>query len=258
MHYRLVLLVSFLVSGVICKFNFTGVASHDFRSSVFTREEFKYFWHVSTSSIVRQTTSKNGFDILGVYMFYDKAADSLFVGVECDGVCGEADPKKYDLDNFCGGEHFGLLMWPNPPSSYEPKSSYPHYFFPTIVASVPHSKCIEDSAVFPLKPNEITSLCSWPISVRSRCTSEQRAALDMYNMLLDEQNPVGTVNILQTPTQNYPSLEFSIPNFSQLPGFDGTVNRLVFRFALGSPLDGHGEDFAPQDGVSDWTFPTSS
>jgi len=253
-----ILILTYFLSMVFGGVTFTGSAMMDFRPTSFTTEEFRDYWHISDSSLV--SSAGAGFDILGVYLWYDKTNDRLYVGVECNGICGDADGDGKsgftsnrlvsDQAHYCAEEHFGLMMWPNPPANWTPRQKQPDWFFPTLVAGVGHGACLEDAAVFRLK----YPTCAWPIPPNSMCAVHQRSLLATYGHNLETEHPVGTVEIPYSPSADKPSLEFSIPNFSKLPGFDGTITSVALRFQTGSPMDAVGEDYAPNNGVSVWRF----
>ena len=77
-----------------------------------------------TDTVKFPTTTISGFDMRAVYLEYDKTTDTMYVGIDCFEICGDADgdgnPSKPgsilqglsgdDVADFGKGESFGLLI----------------------------------------------------------------------------------------------------------------------------------------------------
>jgi hypothetical protein len=89
----------------------------------------------------------SGMDIENMYFQYDYRNDVLFVGIQCPGICGDADgngdPDAVDDENFSDsenpdfgeGKEFSLFLWPSPDPEWQPTSSITD-FFPTVMIGV--------------------------------------------------------------------------------------------------------------------------
>lgn len=183
--------------------------------------------------------ARSGWDIRAVYLDYDPATDILYVGIDCVMICGDADGDGdpnvtgpilgkpvgngglggTDVANFGRGESIALLIDTN---------------------------------------NDFTGTggnFEVVIGVRN---SDELAAFGAYqytgnlNNALRDQSwgaklpNVATLFASTSPT--VPDLEFTVENFSTLPGFPQGQPVVAYKayVALGSIVDdGIGEDFAP-------------
>jgi hypothetical protein len=91
----------------------------------------------------------SGYDILQVYFAYDYVLDTLYVGIDCAGICGDGDGDNFpasssdtgvaDAPDFAGNETINFLFWPQPPSSFQPTGEITadlDSFYPTFVVGV--------------------------------------------------------------------------------------------------------------------------
>ncbi len=98
---------------------------------------------------------RSGFDILNIFFQYDYHTDILHVGVDCDGICGDADgdgnpsdgEEGFDPADFCYTEQLSLMLWPNPPETWVPSIDFT-WFFPTMVVGVDSASCIDSFGAY--------------------------------------------------------------------------------------------------------------
>jgi hypothetical protein len=99
-----------------------------------------------------------GMAIRNVFMQYDYLTDQLHVGVECRGICGDADGDGnpgassdlavVDNPNYCSTEQLSIMIWPQPPDTWIPNPTEFNYFFPTVVVGVKQSDCLSNFGAF--------------------------------------------------------------------------------------------------------------
>ncbi|MCX6047163.1 MAG: sortase [Chloroflexi bacterium] len=183
--------------------------------------------------------TRSGWDMRTVYLEYDQAADTMYVGIDCIVICGDADndgdpnttgpilgkPVSQgglggkDVANFGAGESFGLLIDTNNDfaggtGGFE------------VVIGVKNSDSLANIGAYAYTGNVGGQLrdTGWGAKL---------------------PNPV----TLFAPTSaTTPDLEFSIANFSTLPGFPvgQPIQSYKLQMAMGSIVDdGIGEDYAP-------------
>lgn len=177
--------------------------------------------------------ARSGWDMKAVYLEYDPATDTLYVGIDCVVICGDADGdgdpgsagsiltnlQGRDVANFGQGESFGLLIDTNNDftgagGNFE------------VVVGVKNSDDLNAFGVY-----QYTGTIG--------------------NQLRDEgwgaRLPNATT-LFASPSAATPDLEFTIANFSTLPGFPAGQPVLAYKVYTGMASivdDGIGEDFAP-------------
>lgn len=183
--------------------------------------------------------ARSGWDMRALYLEYDPATDTLYVGIDCVVICGDADgdgdpnvtgpilgkPTSEgglggtDVANFGRGESFALLIDTN--NDFAGSSGNFE-----VVVGVKNSDDLNAFGVY-----EYTGTIG--------------------NQLRDQGWGARLPNVtalFQPPSATTPDLEFTIANFSTLPGFPVGQPVLAYQvhMAMGSIVDdGIGEDFAP-------------
>jgi LPXTG-site transpeptidase (sortase) family protein len=179
------------------------------------------------------TTTISGWDINAVYLEYDHGTDTLYVGIDCFVICGDADSdgdpgtsgpilsslQGSDLANFASTEAVTVL-------------------FDTDNDFMGNGQGDFEAVVGVSSTQDVT-------------------AFGAYNFTGTPGNPSfgfstplsNTVVLFQNPSAAAPDLEFSIANFSTLPGFTFTPGE-AFTFKVNIFMgsledDGIGEDFMP-------------
>lgn len=179
--------------------------------------------------------SLTGWNILTGFVEYDAGTDMLYVGVVCATICGDADGNGdagttgdilgkpvtegglggQDIADLGEGESFAMLIdTNNDPSSYE------------VVAGVKESSSIVSPGVYNFLGLADTA---------GDALNEQDWDAALPNPLV----------FFGSPNASAPDLEFTIANFSTLPGFEnGNVpQNISIIMAIGSFVDdGIGED----------------
>jgi len=176
----------------------------------------------------------SGFDMQAFYLEYDAESDTMYVGIDCFTICGDSDGDGdpggtsstlaglggEDIPDFGPGESFGLLI--DTDNDYTATSG--------------------DFDVV--------------IGVRDDDTLAQIGAFAYTGLIGEEMvnevwgNPLpNVVTLFQSPNATAPDLEFTIANFSTLPGFTPGQPPLLYQLHLGMGAlgidDGIGEDYAP-------------
>jgi hypothetical protein len=137
---------------------FTGNAAFDFDPARLSAEALKSYLKINRTTTPVGTASMTaagrvtGMAIRNVYFQYDYVTDTLNVGVECRGICGDADGDGnpsgssdalvVDNPNYCSTEQLSIMLWPEPPASWQPNAAFFNYFFPTVVIGVKQSDCL--------------------------------------------------------------------------------------------------------------------
>jgi len=178
----------------------------------------------------------SGFDMRAIYLQYDKATDKMYVGIDCFDICGDADgdgnpgqPSSIlndlggkDPANFGEGESFGLLIDTN--NDFDPQALTGKF---EVVVGVSDKKDLSQIGVY-----------SYTGDIGEQLTEPTWGAKLPY-----------TVTLFASPSITEPDLEFSIANFSKLPGFPtGGQGLPAFKIHMGMGSivdDGIGEDFSP-------------
>lgn len=229
---------------------FTGNAAADFTSPIAIKINDRSTPDVGLPRAFPQGTI-SGFDMQALYLEYDAATDTMYVGIDCFTICGDADGDGdpggtsailtglggRDIADFGPGESFGLLI--DTDNDYTASSGD----FDVVVG------------------------------VRDNDDLSQLGAFT-YNGLIGEEmvNEVwgnrlaNAVTLFQSPSAAAPDLEFSIANFSTLPGFTAGQLPTVYQLHLGMGAlgtdDGIGEDYAPDQnnpvGITPTPMPTNT
>jgi sortase A len=183
-------------------------------------------------------TDRSGWDMKAVYLEYDPSTDTMYVGIDCINICGDADadgdpdstgpilgkpvseggPGGTDAANFGAGESFGIL--------FDTNNDY----------SAPGQGGFE--VVVGVKPSgDLTTLGAYKYS--------SFPGFQLIDVGWGELLP-NKVTLYAKPTAAASDLELSIANFSTLPGSSQPVGSYKVHFGMGSIVDdGIGEDFAP-------------
>lgn len=180
------------------------------------------------------TTTVSGFDIQTLYLEYDAATDIMYVGIDCVVICGDSDSDGdpggtsaalaglggEDIPDFGPGESFGLLI--DTDNDYSATSGD----FDVVIG-------VRDD-------DDLTQIGVF--------TYTGLIGEEMVNMVWGDRLTNG-VTLFQSPSASAPDLEFTIADFSTLPGFTAGQAPLAYQVHLGMGAlgidDGIGEDYAP-------------
>jgi hypothetical protein len=203
----------------------------------------------------------SGWDVRTIYFRYNTTLDVLQVGIQCYGVCGDADGDGnssftssslaaaggQDLPNLSSTESITLLIDP-----FHDGSSI---FVPTIAIGTPGSATTKD-------PNGILSFNVYNWTTGSLQISNHNSWISFGPQLSEAyvtslvdpmqfiaQNGTFSTCLMNTTLYYNGGLEFNVVNFSQLPGLAQVQGTLRFSFALyaGSAQDADiGNDFIPE------------
>ena len=185
------------------------------------------------------TDTISGFDIRALYMLYDADNDTMYVGIDCFTICGDTDGDGdpgstgeilaglggTDEADFGPGESFGLLI--------DTDNDY--------VGAAGGTPASGDFDVV-IGVNEDGTVANIGAFNYVGAINEQ-LLFDTWT----DQLP-NSVTLYASPSSDAPDLEFSIANFSTLPGFPADQPPLTFQISLGmgsTADDGIGEDFMP-------------
>lgn len=175
----------------------------------------------------------SGFDMRALYLDYDAATDTMYVGIDCFTICGDTDGDGdpggtsdilaglggEDIADFGPGESFGLLI----DTDNDYTTSGGDF---DVVIGVRDNDDLSQIGAF-----EYTGLIGE----------------EMVNEVWGNRLP-NTVTLFQSPSAAAPDLEFTIANFSTLPGFTGQLPP-SYKLHLGMGAlgvdDGIGEDYMP-------------
>ncbi len=186
-----------------------------------------------TTTVGFSTTAISGFDMRAVYLNYDKTSDTMYVGVDCFVICGDADgdgdPNKTgpilkalsgtDAADFGKGESFGLLI--DTDNNYITATNTGNF---NVVVGVRDADTLTQIGVY----------------------SYTGGIGDQLNNIPWGPKLPYTVTLFAAPSTATPDLEFSIANFSKLPGFPAGDPLPPFKVHMGMGSladDGIGEDF---------------
>ncbi|MCB0086662.1 MAG: hypothetical protein KDE54_02020, partial [Caldilineaceae bacterium] len=176
--------------------------------------------------------SMTGWDMRAIYLEYDPATDTMYVGVDCVVICGDADndgdpnttgpilgqPASEgglggtDVADWGSGESFGLIFDTNDDGTFE------------VVVGIKNS-------------DDISTFGAYNYS--------GRAGTQLRNSGWGAALP-NAVSLYAPTSVDAPDLEFSIADFSTLPGFTAGNTALSYQVhaGMGSAVDdGIGEDF---------------
>ncbi|HRW10238.1 MAG TPA: sortase [Caldilineaceae bacterium] len=197
-------------------------------------------------------TDVSGFDIRALYMEYDPATDVMYVGIDCFVICGDADGDGNpdaagallggavadgglggdDAANFGAGESFGLLIDTNNDFDFNAGVGG----FEVVIG-------VNDSG---------------DLSTIGAYTYLDEIGFQLADDTWGDALP-NAVTLFAAPSSDTPDLEFTIADFSTLPGFtaeDG-LGAFQLHLAMGSIIDdGIGEDFSPDRNSSIVITPT--
>ncbi len=186
-------------------------------------------------------TDTSGFDLRALYMEYDPATDIMYVGIDCFVICGDADGDGnpdaagdilgksvtdgglggVDAPLFGAGESFGLLIDTN--NDFDAQAGTGNF---EVVIGV----------------NEADDL-----SAIGAFTYLDEIGFQLAGDTWGDRLP-NTVALYAAPNSAAPDLEFTIADFSTLPGFTAGngLGAYQIHLGMGSGIDdGIGEDFAP-------------
>ncbi|MCX6047164.1 MAG: sortase [Chloroflexi bacterium] len=195
------------------------------------------FLNPPTTTVGFPTTTVSGFDIRAVYLNYDRATDTMYVGIDCFVICGDADGdgdpnvtgptltalSGTDAADFGDGESFGLLI--------DTDNNY-------ITDTITDTNAANFNVVVGVRDDDNLSA----IGVYSYTGS---VGDQLANSPWGPKLPY-TVTLFAAPSSTAPDLEFSIANFSKLPGFPAGDPLPPFKVHMGMGSlvdDGIGEDF---------------
>ncbi|CAN5621028.1 hypothetical protein BH10CHL1_BH10CHL1_40930 [soil metagenome] len=183
--------------------------------------------------------TRSGWDMRSVYLEYDQATDTMYVGIDCIVICGDADndgdpnttgpilgkPVSQgglggkDVADFGIGESFGLIIDTN------------NDFTGTVGAF--------DVVIGVKNSDNLANLGAYVYT--------GNVGGQLRDTGWDAKLP-NAVTLFAPPSATTPDLEFSIANFSTLPGFPAgqPIQAYKLQMAMGSIVDdGIGEDYAP-------------
>lgn len=225
-------LLLFLAKFTLAAPTFTGDAAADFTGATAIKINDRSTPDVGLPRAFPAGTI-SGFDMRALYLDYDAATDTMYVGIDCFTICGDTDGDGdpggtsdilarlggKDIPDFGPGESFGLLI--DTDNDYTPSGGDFD-----VVIGVRDNDNLSQIGAF-----EYTGLISE----------------EMVNKVWGNRLP-NTVTIFQSPSAAAPDLEFTIANFSTLPGFTGQIPP-SYKLHLGMGAlgvdDGIGEDFMP-------------
>jgi PEP-CTERM motif len=202
--------------------NFTGNVANDFPTSPGTVVIPGQPGSVAESSYIIQNGWTTGFLVESIRLSYDKASDTMFVGVQTFSIAGDADGNGnpgYTTPQMAaaGGvnyAHFGgdksLTL------GFANASSTGGLGTPLFVAGIPADKSVGDTR----NTNEFTV---------ATYNDTGRGLPYSYGTILN--NHVGSLAV--DPSASQPNFEFALTNFSKIPGFNPSQGFYVSLF-LGS------------------------
>ncbi|CAN5621072.1 hypothetical protein BH10CHL1_BH10CHL1_40940 [soil metagenome] len=191
-----------------------------------------------TTTVGFPTSTVSGFDMRAVYLNYDRATDTMYVGVDCFVICGDADGdgdpnatgpiltalSGTDAPNFGAGESFGLII--DTDNDYITSTNTGKF---DVVVGVRDAFTLSQIGVY-----------SYTGGIGQQLVDNTWGAKLPF-----------TVTLFAAPSTGTPDLEFSIANFSKLPGFPSgdPLQPFKLHMGMGSNVDdGIGEDFLPEQG----------
>lgn len=195
----------------------------------------KQFSMADPASYIAQHSMSPGWEIKDIRLYYDKASDTMDVGVNFFGVAGDADgdgnPGASSVSNgYVDAPHLGGR------ESITIGFDFLHTGQPQVLAGVPGDK------------------------------GQAGPGLDGFNIALNSNNGLGLAqsygqtltanmgNLIFDPSAQHPDFEFTVKNFSKLPGYNPNSSYNLIAFA-GSPDDGVEEEGVLFPGVGGQTIP---
>lgn len=263
-----------LLASSVAQITFTGNAAVDFNPNVLSADVLKTFVQVNnTASLVvgDYPGRKSGFDIAALYFQYDYKTDTLHVGIDCWGVCGDADGDGdpsvsttypiLDFPRLDGSEAFFIGLMTNLPPNWAPSTNSLNEYIgyrPDVVFT-DSLLTTEDFSGYSLDWNE---RCKNKGGIgSSECDNLVKTTLESgVNSLVDDpdkkihlQNPnikpLALFNFPEGPTSALPDIEFSVYNLSRYGSFNFVPGAapitLAFNAYAGSFNDKSGEDRQP-------------
>lgn len=227
---------------------FTGNAAADFTGLNAIRIADRDTPDVGLPQTITGTIS--GFDMQAFYLEYDAATDTMYIGIDCFTICGDADGDGNpggtsaalanlggeDIPEFGPGEAFGLLI--DTDNDYTTANGD----FDVVIG------VRDDDTLAQIGAFEYTGLISE----------------ELVNVVWGNRLP-NPITLFQSPSATAPDLEFTIANFSTLPGFPAGQLPLVYQLHLGMGSlvdDGIAEDYAPDQnnpvGITPTATPTET
>jgi hypothetical protein len=217
--------------------NSTGNVETDFPSVLgngVTVLPNKQFSMADPASYIAHNNMSPGWEIKDIRLYYDKASDTMDVGVNFFGIAGDADgngdPGTSSTSNgFVDVPHLGGR------ESITIGFDFLHSGQPQVLAGVPGDK------------------------------DQAGPGLDGFNIALNANNGLGLSNsygqtlaanmgnLVFDPSAAHPDFEFTIKNFSKLPGYNPNSSYNLIAFA-GSPDDGVEEEGVLFPGVGGETI----
>lgn len=177
------------------------------------------------ASYIAANNMSPGWSIKDIRLYYDKGTDTMDVGVNFFGIAGDADGNGNPGTISPANASKGYLDMPSlgGRESITVGFDFLHTGTPQVLAGVPGEK------------------------------SQSGAGLDGFNIALNTDNGLGLANsygatlssnlgnLAFDPSASHPGFEFTIKNFSKLPGYNPNASYSLVAFA-GSPDDGVEEE----------------
>lgn len=262
-NLQFVVIALSLVSIVASVPIFTGKADDDFGALTGRDLGAYHRFHdpaavASVSPYMAGLDRGSGLDIFAVHVFYDEITDTLYTGVECDGICGDADgdgnPSGVDTNNpdpgsdpadMCDYEGMAILMWNGVPDTFTPNPTDPFFYYPNTVVGKPFGGCINAWGAFEFPgwqtcypaveadPNSSAALsCTSSTKTinQNACNAGSGGAFSLQRKLTNtasasigtKYTSKGVVDpIMHTLNIDIskPDIEYTLINYSKYPGF---------------------------------------
>jgi len=268
----------FLIPLVVGQITFTGNAATDFSLAHMTPTIAKSYLKINKTTLpvgtfnMRQKSRVTGMAIRNVHFQYDYQTDTLYTGVECLGICGDADgdgdagtstdQQVIDNPNYCSTEQLSIMIWPEPPASWVPDPNQFNYFFPTVVIGVKQLDCLDRFGAYLFARRiDITTgddVCPFTLPISSCMTDVMRLSSNpgtsgspsapgysaslplLSDNLPGKFKPIPAIELFSSPDVSTPHIEFKQVNFSHYPGFTFTpgLADIVFGMSVLSSLAG--------------------
>ncbi|MGA9350609.1 MAG: SdrD B-like domain-containing protein, partial [Anaerolineae bacterium] len=233
----IVALTALMVSAASARPIFTGRAPADFTEADFVFTDPVPDVGVPTSGDNPYPLGTiSGWDVAAIYFDYDSSADVMYVGIDCHGICGDADGNGdpgstssilglrggTDYPDLAQSESFALAIDTN--NDFEEIPDDPYYSGDfEVVVGVGDGYDINDFGTY-------------------NYTGSPSAPQSSFGTPLPNTTTLGA-----NPSDSAPDIEFSIADFSTLPGFDFTPGEAfefqVLLYAGSGQDDNIGEDY---------------